>query len=126
MDKSESKNADDPHDNGSVPTASYGGQGMGPGGQIGPYEILSILGEGGCDMVYLADRSTSIRRVRANHCREWFFRGVGVLSIELWCNQGSQEDRMARETQGISLLKLVIALLLLAAGAARSRPAPAF
>ena len=33
---------------------------------------------------------------------------------------------MVRETQGISLLKLVIALLLLAAGAARSRPAPAF
>ncbi len=32
---------------------------------------------------------------------------------------------MARETRGISLLKLVIARLLLAAGAALSRPGPA-
>jgi len=58
--------------------------------------------------------------------RECFFSGVGFLSIELSCNQASQEDRMVRETHEISLLKLVIALLLLAAGAALSRPSPVF
>lgn len=33
----------------SVPTASFSGSAIGPGGQIGPYKLLSILGEGGAN-----------------------------------------------------------------------------
>ena len=39
-----------------VPTASFTGGAVGPGGQIGPYKLLSILGEGGYGIVYLAER----------------------------------------------------------------------
>jgi serine/threonine protein kinase len=62
MGKPESKNADDPHDNNPSPTTGYGSQGLGPGGQIGPYKILRVLGEGGCGMVYLAEQQEPIRR----------------------------------------------------------------
>jgi len=44
------------------PTVSSVGEPVGPGGQIGPYKILSILGEGGCGMVYLAEQQQPIKR----------------------------------------------------------------
>jgi len=46
----------------SVPTASFGGSTVGPGGQIGPYKLLSILGEGGFAVVYLAEQERPVRR----------------------------------------------------------------
>jgi hypothetical protein len=58
--------------------------------------------------------------------RAYYFSSVGFVSIEQSNSQAWQEVRMAWETQRISLLKLVIVLLLLAAGAALSKPTPVF
>jgi serine/threonine protein kinase/tetratricopeptide (TPR) repeat protein len=45
-----------------IPTASFGAGGVGPGGQIGPYKLLRILGEGGYGVVYLAERQRPVKR----------------------------------------------------------------
>jgi serine/threonine protein kinase len=45
-----------------IPTASFAGTDSGPGGQIGSYKILSILGEGGYGLVYLAEQQKPVRR----------------------------------------------------------------
>ena len=45
----------------SVPTASFGDIG-GPGGQIGSYKLLSVLGEGGFAVVYLAEQQGQVKR----------------------------------------------------------------
>lgn len=44
------------------PTASYDSAAMGPGGQIGPFKLLGILGEGGYGIVYLAQQERPITR----------------------------------------------------------------
>jgi WD40 repeat protein/serine/threonine protein kinase len=46
----------------SVPTIGYGVGSEGPGAQIGPYKLISILGEGGYGMVYLAEQHEPVRR----------------------------------------------------------------
>ena len=33
-----------------------------PGGQVGPYKLLNVLGEGGCGVVYVAEQQRPIRR----------------------------------------------------------------
>ncbi len=43
-------------------TASQGEGTVGPGGQIGPFKLLGILGEGGYGIVYLASQERPIRR----------------------------------------------------------------
>jgi WD40 repeat protein/serine/threonine protein kinase len=45
-----------------VPTANFGAGGVGPGGQVGPYKLLKILGEGGYGIVYLAERQRPVKR----------------------------------------------------------------
>jgi len=45
-----------------LPTTSYRGGPIESGGQIGRYKLLSILGEGGCGMVYLAEQQRPVRR----------------------------------------------------------------
>jgi non-specific serine/threonine protein kinase/serine/threonine-protein kinase len=45
-----------------VPTASFGGGIAAPRGQIGPYKLLSAIGEGGYGIVYLAERKTPVHR----------------------------------------------------------------
>ena len=43
-------------------TVAAGGSGTGVGGQIGHYKLLSILGEGGFAVVYLADQEHPVKR----------------------------------------------------------------
>jgi len=43
-------------------TASFTGSALGPGGQIGPHKLLSILGEGGFAVVYLAEQQKPVKR----------------------------------------------------------------
>ncbi|MHC4534364.1 MAG: protein kinase domain-containing protein [Planctomycetota bacterium] len=58
----EEKNSEQAEDEESIPTASFGSGMMGIGEQIGPYKLLSILGEGGCGIVYLAERERPVKR----------------------------------------------------------------
>jgi serine/threonine protein kinase len=60
----ESKSGDNEQLEGSefAPTAGYGIGAEGPGAQIGPYKLVSILGEGGYGIVYLADQHEPVRR----------------------------------------------------------------
>ncbi len=60
----DSKSGDDERFTGNdfLPTAGYGIESEGPGAQIGPYKIISILGEGGYGIVYLADQHEPVRR----------------------------------------------------------------
>jgi len=62
MSKAKEKNDKGPDKEESIPTASMGGSAVGPGGQIGPYKLLSILGEGGFGVVYLAERQRPVKR----------------------------------------------------------------
>jgi len=43
-------------------TSSFGGSGKEPIGQIGPYRLLSVLGEGGFSIVYLAEQDKPVKR----------------------------------------------------------------
>jgi len=62
MSKAKERNDKGPDKEESIPTASMGGSAVGPGGQIGPYKLLSILGEGGFGVVYLAERQRPVKR----------------------------------------------------------------
>jgi len=44
-----------------IPTASMGPRSVGPGGQIAQYKILSILGEGGYGIVYMAEQQQPVK-----------------------------------------------------------------
>lgn len=48
-------------ENKSIPTASFSNLG-GPGDQIGSYKLLSVLGEGGFAVVYLAEQQGQVKR----------------------------------------------------------------
>ena len=62
MSKTEEGNDKGPDKEDSIPTASMGGSSVGLGGQIGPYKLLGILGEGGFGVVYLAERQRPVKR----------------------------------------------------------------
>jgi len=47
---------------GAVPTADFGVGSIGPGNKIGRYKLLSILGEGGYGIVYLAEQQRPVKR----------------------------------------------------------------
>jgi serine/threonine protein kinase len=44
-----------------IPTADNGGSAVGPGGKIGLYKLLRILGEGGYGIVYLAEQQRPVK-----------------------------------------------------------------
>lgn len=45
-----------------IPTARLDSAAVGPGGKIGPYKLLRILGEGGYGIVYLAEQQRPVKR----------------------------------------------------------------
>ena len=51
-----------PREDEAIPTLSFTGGAVAPGGQIGPYKLLSVLGEGGYGVVYLAEQQRPVRR----------------------------------------------------------------
>jgi serine/threonine protein kinase/Flp pilus assembly protein TadD len=62
MSKAEKKNDRPPGDDELTSTADFGGSAVRPGGHVGPYKLLSTLGEGGFAVVYLAKQEKPIRR----------------------------------------------------------------
>jgi len=62
MSEAEKKNDKRADKEESIPTASFTSSAVGPGGQIGPYKLLSILGEGGFAVVYLAEQQRPVKR----------------------------------------------------------------
>ena len=56
MSEAEEKNDNRAGEEEFIPTASFADSEKGPGGKIGPYKLLSILGEGGFGIVYLAEQ----------------------------------------------------------------------
>jgi len=62
MSEAEEKNDKQPDKGESVPTTSFAGSEKGPGGEIGPYKLLSVLGEGGFAVVYLAEQQRPVKR----------------------------------------------------------------
>ena len=62
MSKAEEKKGEEPKREEIPPTASFDSSVPGLGGQIGPYKLLRILGEGGYGIVYLAERYRPVKR----------------------------------------------------------------
>jgi len=62
MSGTDEKNNNQPGEGEVVPTASFAGGAVRPGGEIGPYKLLSVLGEGGFAVVYLAEQQKPVKR----------------------------------------------------------------
>ena len=62
MSNAETKDSNWTNGEGSGPTRSFNNEGKIPIGQIGPYRLLGILGEGGFSIVYLAEQDIPVRR----------------------------------------------------------------
>jgi serine/threonine protein kinase len=56
------KSDDQPDKDEAVPTVSLGAEALGSGGKIGRYKLLSVLGEGGYGIVYLAEQQRPVKR----------------------------------------------------------------
>jgi len=62
MSDAELQNAKRPDKDNLPPTADFGAGVLTPGGQIGPYKLLSILGEGGFAVVYQSEQQEPVKR----------------------------------------------------------------
>ena len=62
MNDAENKADDENMANDGIPTLDHNNAVPGPGGQIGPYKLLRILGEGGYGIVYMAERQRPVKR----------------------------------------------------------------
>jgi len=75
-----------------VPTADFGAGAVGAGSQIGPYKLLSILGEGGFALVYLAEQQKPVKR------------RVALKIIKLGMDTRQVIARFEAERQALALL----------------------
>lgn len=62
MARNHNRKEEDHQNESSIPTVSHYPSTVGIGEQIGPYKLLSTLGEGGCGIVYLADQKRPVKR----------------------------------------------------------------
>jgi serine/threonine protein kinase/Flp pilus assembly protein TadD len=62
MSSQSERNDDQPNGEEGVPTTNLGAGSVGPGSKIGRYKLLSILGEGGYGIVYLAEQQRPVKR----------------------------------------------------------------
>ena len=62
MTDAQTSNGNKPDGKGAGTTSSFGSSGKEPIGQIGPYWLLDILGEGGFSIVYLAEQDKPVKR----------------------------------------------------------------
>jgi serine/threonine protein kinase/Flp pilus assembly protein TadD len=62
MSEAEQADRSHPDNEEAVPTANLGAGAVRSGSRIGPYKLLSILGEGGYGIVYLAERQRPVKR----------------------------------------------------------------
>ena len=62
MTDAQTSNDNKPNGEGAGATSSFGSSGKEPIGQIGPYRLLGILGEGGFSIVYLAEQEKPVKR----------------------------------------------------------------
>ena len=62
MGNTEEKNKKDTNKAGAAPTSPFNSLENKPIGQIGPYRLLSVLGEGGFSIVYLAEQDKPVKR----------------------------------------------------------------
>jgi len=65
MNDTREKDDNRPEEREAAPTADFGAGAVGVGSQIGPYKLLSILGEGGFALVYLAEQQKPVKRLVA-------------------------------------------------------------
>jgi len=62
MSNAQQRNDRPPGEDEAIPTLSFTGGAVAPGGLVGPYKLLSILGEGGFAVVYLAEQREPVKR----------------------------------------------------------------
>ncbi len=62
MEPTDRENPDGLDERDTLPTADYGEAAVGPGAQIGPYKLVSVLGEGGYGTIYLAEQRRPVKR----------------------------------------------------------------
>jgi WD40 repeat protein/serine/threonine protein kinase len=75
-----------------TPTSPLRGEGVEPGGRIGPYKLLKVLGQGGFGVVYLAEQAYPIKRT------------VALKVIKLGMDTKQVIARFERERQALAML----------------------
>ena len=80
------------------PVPSLPAQAAKTGQTFGPYTLVSLIGEGGMDSVWLAERSDGSAAQRSNCCapRFWVAPAANDSSARVRCRDEAFQDRRAR------------------------------